>query len=95
MPGSDEKGKLHHVALHNLFFIQSLLSRAEDIIDFLNTHRQRGTHNEDTEKSVPNEGYDKTMSRDLSIRDINNMSDIEFKSVITRILTELEKRGEA
>ena len=37
---------------------------------------------------------DKAMVRDVSKTDISNMSDKEFKAMIIRIRTELEKRVE-
>ena len=42
---------LHCRALPDHLFIKSLLSRAEDIADFLNSEKQT----EETEKYVPNE----------------------------------------
>ena len=72
-----------------------LLSRAEDIADFLNTekHIQRGTQNEKTEECVPNEEQNKTTARDLGEMDISNMPDREFK-IIIKILIGLQKRVE-
>ena len=37
---------------------------------------------------------DKVTTRDLSKRNVSNMPDREFKGMIIRILTGLEKRGE-
>lgn len=36
----------------------------------------------------------KAMGRDLSKTDVSNMPDVEFKVMIIRVLTGLEKRGE-
>ena len=61
------------MALQDLFFIKSLLSR-EDIVDFLSTEKQRGRQNEETEKCIPN-----ATIRGLSKTDISNMPDGELK----------------
>ena len=57
MPSAGEHGTLHFMAFQDLFFIKSLLSRAEDIADFLNTQKQTqtGRQNEEIEKFILNE----------------------------------------
>lgn len=50
MPSSGEQGTLNCRALQDLFFKKSLLSKTEDIADFLNTEKQRSRQNEETEK---------------------------------------------
>ena len=55
---------------------------------------QRGRQNEETEKFIPNEKQNKATARDLSKIDTSNMPDREFKTIIIRILTGLEKREE-
>ena len=94
MPGSSKQGKLHCRAIQDPFFIKLLLSRTEDTVNFLNTWKQsqRGRQKEETEKFIPNERTGK--ARDLSKTDISNMPDNEFKAMIIRTLTRLEKRVE-
>ena len=67
MPGSGEQVTLHSRALQDLLFIKSLLSGAEDIADFLNTHKwtQRGRQNDETDKFIPNERKGQVMAREL------------------------------
>ena len=55
---------------------------------------QRGRQNEETEKFIPYEKQNKATARDLSKIDTSNMPDREFKTIIIRILTGLEKRVE-
>ena len=90
VPGLGEQGTRHCRVLQD-FFIKSLLSRIDDIADFLKTkiQTQRGRQNEEIEKFTPNKGQDKATARDLSKTDISNMPDREFKAMIIRILTKL------
>ena len=44
------------------------------------------------EEFIPKKEQDKVMARDLIETDISNMPDGEFKTIIIRILAELEKR---
>ena len=94
MPGSGKQRTLYCRVLQKLFFIKSLLSKAEDIADFLNTEKQteRDRQKEETEKYIPNEKQDNAIY--LREIDISNMTDREFKVMIIRILTGLEKRVE-
>ena len=94
MPGLGEQGTRHCRVLQD-FFIKSLLSRIDDIADFLKTkiQTQRGRQNEEIEKFTPNKGQDKATARYLSKTDISNMPDREFKAMIIRILTGPEKSG--
>jgi len=54
---------------------------------------QKNRQNEETEKFIPNE-QDKATTRDLGKTVISNMPNREFKAMIIRILTRLEKRVE-
>ena len=55
--GPSEQGTLHGKALQDLFFIRSLLLRAEDVAGFLAKQKQklRVRKKEETEDYVPNE----------------------------------------
>ena len=52
-----EQGTLYCRALQDFSFMKSLISRVEDIADFLKTQKktQRGRQNEKTEKVISNE----------------------------------------
>ena len=65
VPESGEVGALHYRSLKELFFIKSLLSRAEDTGDFHSTKKftQRGRKNEKSEKFIPNEGTGQSHSQ--------------------------------
>ena len=95
MPGLGEQGTRHCRAHQDLLFIESLLSRAEGRADSLNTQKQtqRGRQNEETEEFFLNErgqGHSQRSERNRH----RNMPDREFKAMIERMFTGLEKRVE-
>ena len=95
MPSSGEQQTLHSRALQDLFLINSLLSRAEDIADLLNIQKQ--TQEADKiriQKNLSPVKENKFMATDLSETDIRSISDREIKAMTIRILTGLEKRLE-
>jgi len=55
---------------------------------------QRLRQKEKTEKYIPMKEKDKITARDLSEMEVNNMSNTEFKVMIIKTLTGLEKRVE-
>ena len=97
MPGFGEHpySALHYRTPQDLLLVNSLLSRAEDISNFLKTEKQREADRIRKQINLSQmKEQDKVMARDLSKRDKSNISNREFKAMIIRLLTGLEKRGE-
>jgi len=93
VPGPGEQGTLHCRALQDLFFIRLLSLRAREMPEFPNRHRKSDKRRRQRNVSQMKE-QSQTMARDQSKTDISNMPDTEFKAMIIKILTELEKRVE-
>lgn len=95
MPGSGEQGTLHCRALQDRFFRRSLLSRSGDWLTFL-THRNRPREllKMRRERIMSQMKVQvTTTAQDLSKMDISKMPDKEFKIMIIKLLTGLERSG--
>lgn len=94
-PGSGEPQTLHCRALQDLFFIKPPLSRAGNVAEFLNTEPGRELDKMRRQRAMSQiKEEDKTTARELSKRDIYNMSDGNVKVMIIKVLNGCEKRVE-
>ena len=52
---------------------------------------QGGCQNEETKKHVPNERTEQNSRKRTKQKEVNNLSDAEFKTLVTRMLKELSE----
>ena len=94
VPGSGKRG--HCTAGHyDIFNIRPVLSEAGDVTFLTHRNRQRELDKMRRQRNMAQiENENKIIARELNKMEISNMPDREFKAMIIKIFTGLEKRVE-